>query len=182
MPPKKQSTEGGPETKTAANTGVSSTSSFKDFNLKSEIEQAIAENGFERPSDIQAQAIPYCLERRDVRVQAKSGKGKTCVFVLSVLNLLEVTAATTPVRCLVLCNTRELAIQITDEFRRFGKHLPSIKTLTLIGKVPVNQQIKQLKAHEHAIVVGTIGRVADLVRRKELVLDELQFLVIDEAD
>ena len=64
---------------------------FSDFNLKPEIMMAITENGFERPADVQTQAIPYCLERRDVRVQAKSGKGKTCVFVLSVLNMLQLS-------------------------------------------------------------------------------------------
>lgn len=175
MPPKKHSLD-------AAVVGAPAAASFNDFNLREELARAITENGFERPSDVQTTAIPYCLERRDVRVQAKSGKGKTCIFVLSVLNMLEVGPGPTPVKCLVLCNTRELAIQITDEFKRFSKHLPDVRVLTLIGKVPINQQIKQLKAQENAVVVGTIGRVADLVRRKELKLDELEFLVIDEAD
>lgn len=85
-------------------------------------------------------------------------------------------------QCLVLCNTRELATQITDEFQRFAKYLPKAKCCTLIGKVPINVQIKQLKQKDSPIVIGTLGRVADLVKRKELDLSNLQFLVIDEAD
>ncbi|CAL5978680.1 DEAD-box_helicase [Hexamita inflata] len=170
MPPKKNTAEA-PQ--------APSTASFADFNLRAELTQAITDNGFERPSDVQAQAIPYCLERRDVRVQAKSGKGKTCVFVLSVLNMIDFTIP--GIQCVVLCNTRELALQIADEFSRFSKHLPA-KSVTLIGKTPANIQIKQLQANDAQIVVGTIGRTADLIRRGDLKLDKLQFLVIDEAD
>lgn len=89
---------------------------------------------------MQATAIPYCLERRDVRVQAKSGKGKTCVFVLSILNMLEQKAG--PPQCLVLCNTREMAIQVADEFSRFAKHLQQFQVLQLLGKIPVTIQTK----------------------------------------
>ena len=183
MPPKKQAQgqEDQEQAQTTIISAATTTASFSDFNLKAELMQAIQENGFERPSDVQALAIPYCLERRDVRVQAKSGKGKTCVFVLSILNMLERGAHGLP-QALVLCNTRELALQISDEFTRFAKHLQGITSYTVVGKTPLSQQQKELKTNKHAIIVGTLGRLSDLIRRGDLDFSKLQYLVIDEAD
>jgi len=170
---------------------------FSDFNLKEPIMNAIVDNGFESPSDVQALAIPYALERRDLVCQAKSGKGKTAVFVLSILQLLDVSAAPGHVQCLVLANTHEMAVQIAEEFERFSKYMPELKdrTMCAYGGIPRHLQAAQLKLRAPdaaepvnqdlkapVIVVGTVGRVTDLVESGDLDLSSVKHFVLDEFD
>ncbi|KAH0576636.1 DEAD-box helicase [Spironucleus salmonicida] len=172
MPPKKSSTsDQKPQEK--------NNSGFTDFGLKQEILDKIRENGFERPSDVQQSTIPQCLERNDIICQAKSGKGKTCVFVLSILQLLDFIPSPAPIQALVLCHTHELALQISEEFERFSSDIKVIRT---VGKTPIHLQKQQIEAKSAQILVGTLGRVADLCKREILDLKDIKILVVDEAD
>jgi len=153
---------------------------FKDFLLKAELLRAIGEAGFEHPSEVQSYCIPRVLEGKDLICQAKSGMGKTAVFVLAILHLLEKTPE--PLSALVLCHTKELAFQIHKEFERLGKYLPTIKSDVLIGGEPIIEQIKKLQKEPPAVVVGTPGRINDLIKRGKLDLKKLRFFVIDECD
>lgn len=157
---------------------------FSDFGLKKEVLEAIRANGFESPSDIQTKAIPYALEHTDLLCQAKSGKGKTAVFVLSILHMVNPDDAPGKIQALILCNTHELATQITQEFERFSKGLPAVHDgiLCTVGGVSVNAHVKTLEKHTTCILVGTVGRVYDLFERKALALDSLRYFVVDEFD
>ena len=106
--------------------------------------------------------------------------GKTAVFVLSILHLMDDNPE--PVSCLVLSHTKELAYQIQKEFERLGKHLPKIKSDVFIGGDPIADQIKKLKNNPPAIVVGTPGRITDLIKRGHLNLKKLRFFILDECD
>jgi ATP-dependent RNA helicase UAP56/SUB2 len=154
---------------------------FSEFLLKPELLRAIGDCGFEHPSTVQHECIPVALEGTDLICQAKSGMGKTAVFVLSVLHLLnkdDVDHTT----CLVLCHTRELAFQIQQEFNRFKKYTPYVKTKVLYGGVPVAEDRADLKANKYQIVIGTPGRVFHLAEEKVLKLDHLKHFVLDECD
>jgi len=104
------------------------TTGFKDFFLRPELLRAIGEAGFEHPSEVQQEAIPYAILGNDLVCQAKSGMGKTAVFVLSILHQMDFDGDKP--QCLVLCHTRELAFQITKEFDRLGKYFINLKTET----------------------------------------------------
>lgn len=106
--------------------------------------------------------------------------GKTAVFVLSVLHLLDKTPE--PLSCLVLTHTKELAFQIHKEFERLGKYLPTVKSAVFIGGEPITEQIKKLKDDPPAVVVGTPGRVLDLVKKGKLVFKKMRFFILDECD
>jgi ATP-dependent RNA helicase UAP56/SUB2 len=107
------------------------TTSFKDYILKAELHRAIAENGFEHPSQVQQECLPKALMGQDILGQAKSGMGKTAVFVLSILNQLG--KEPDPLSALVICHTRELAYQIKSEFNRFNKHLEKVTAEVIFG-------------------------------------------------
>ena len=157
------------------------TASFTDFLLKKELNRAIIDCGFEHPSEVQHECIPYAIEGRDIICQAVSGMGKTAVFVLSVLNNLDEQPK--PVSAIILCNTRELAIQIKDEISRFTKYLENIRTEAFFGGVPISGHEKILKSLTPPhIVVGTPGRVLALADRKVMALDNLKMFVLDECD
>ena len=111
--------------------------------------------------------------------QAKSGMGKTAVFVLTTLHQLEANGT---VQVLVMCHARELAFQIGHEYNRFSKYLPGIKSVVLYGGVPVATHEQLLEKETPAVVIGTPGRVLDLVNRKKLKLDKVKFFVMDECD
>ena len=118
---------------------------------------------------------------KDIICQAVSGKGKTAVFILSVVHQLDEDPQ--PNSVLILCNTRELAYQIKKECDRFTKYLPKIRKECFFGGVPVKDQIKVLKgANPPHIVIGTPGRILQLVKDKALVLDNLQVFILDECD
>lgn len=156
------------------------TSGFRDFLLKPELLRSIVDCGFEHPSEVQHECIPQAILRMDVICQAKSGMGKTAVFVLATLQQLE--AVEGQVGVLVLCHTRELAFQIRNEYERFSKYMPNVKTAVFYGGTPLSSDIKTLEGECPNIVVGTPGRILHLVRKKHLDLSHLKHFVIDECD
>jgi ATP-dependent RNA helicase UAP56/SUB2 len=156
-------------------------SGFSDFLLKPELLRAIGDCGFEHPSEVQHECIPCALLGTDLLCQAKSGMGKTAVFVLSTLQLLDKDNKD-EVSVLVLCHARELAFQIQQEFNRFKKYTPNVKTLLLVGGVPVAQDRQSLKDTKPQVVIGTPGRVLHMLEDKALIVDKLKHFVLDECD
>jgi len=154
-------------------------SGWKEFLLKPELLRAIVDCGFEHPSEVQHQAIPHAILGSDVICQAKSGMGKTAVFVLAILHQDPEPKA---LDTLVLCHTHELAFQICREFQRFSKYLPQIKPRVFFGGVPIAQDRTTLKNDAPHIVVGTPGRIAQLVEEGSLDLSHIKHFVIDECD
>uniref|UniRef100_A0A0X3NJR8 RNA helicase n=1 Tax=Schistocephalus solidus TaxID=70667 RepID=A0A0X3NJR8_SCHSO len=155
-------------------------SGFRDFILKPEVLRAIVDCGFEGPSEVQHECIPQAILSMDVLCQAKSGMGKTAVFVIATLQQLD--AEEEPiVRVIVLCHTRELAFQISKEYERFSKYMPKIKVGVFFGGMPIRKDIETLTKGVH-IVVGTPGRILDLVRNKALKLNNVKHFIIDECD
>jgi len=156
-------------------------SGFREFILRPELLRAIVDCGFEHPSEVQNQCIPQALYGTDIICQAKSGMGKTAVFVLSSLHQMTV-APNNGVTCLVLCHTRELAYQICHEFDRFRKYLPTIKTGVFYGGIPVSKHRTLLREDPPHVVIGTPGRILQLATEKSLDLKNLKFFILDECD
>ncbi|OPJ55135.1 DEAD/DEAH box helicase [Alkalithermobacter paradoxus] len=152
---------------------------FEDLNLSQEILRAIADMGFEEPSPIQAQAIPYILEGRDVIGQAQTGTGKTASFGIPILEMVDPTDNS--LQAVVLCPTRELAIQVSEELRKLSKYKHSIKILPIYGGQPIDRQIKALKKGIQ-IIIGTPGRVMDHMNRRTLKMENVKMVILDEAD
>eukprot|EP00928_Gymnodinium_smaydae_P019131 TRINITY_DN1730_c0_g1_i1.p1 TRINITY_DN1730_c0_g1~~TRINITY_DN1730_c0_g1_i1.p1 ORF type:complete len:440 (+),score=142.91 TRINITY_DN1730_c0_g1_i1:123-1442(+) len=159
-------------------------SGFKDFLLRPELMKAIVECGFEHPSEVQHACIPQAVLGTDILCQAKSGMGKTAVFVLACLQTLQLTEEKA-VKVLVLCHTRELAYQIEHEFLRLGKHLTGLKVAAVYGGVPLKKDKDALTASLPHILVGTPGRILQLLQGGEsaaLKLDKLSHFILDECD
>ncbi|MGD8908485.1 MAG: DEAD/DEAH box helicase [Chromatiales bacterium] len=156
-----------------------SVSSFRDLNLPKPLLTALDEVGYETPSPIQAQTIPYLLQGRDLLGHAPTGTGKTAAFALPLLSRLNTKQQ--QVQVMVLTPTRELAIQVAEAFQRYAAHLKGFHVLPVYGGQDYSSQIRQLKRGVH-VVVGTPGRVMDHMRKGTLKLDNLQALVLDEAD
>lgn len=156
------------------------TSNFRDFVLKPELLRAIVDCGFEHPSEVQHECIPQAILGMDVICQAKSGMGKTAVFVLATLHQLQPVEG--EVHALVLCHTRELAYQIKYEYDRFSKYLPDVKSKVFYGGVNVRQNIDELATEKPHIIVGTPGRILDLANRKVLDLSKVKHFILDECD
>ncbi len=158
--------------------------SFASLGLSAEILRAVSERGYTEPTPIQAQAIPVVLAGRDLMGGAQTGTGKTAGFTLPILQLL--TASTkpatgkAPIRALVLIPTRELAAQVEESVRDYGKYL-ALKSMTMIGGVNINPQIKQLHGRVD-ILVATPGRLLDHLQQKTVDLSHVEILVLDEAD
>ncbi|MFZ0004547.1 MAG: DEAD/DEAH box helicase [Methanoregula sp.] len=152
---------------------------FSDLSLSKEIAKAIEQMGFEEPTPIQARAIPLIQSGRDVTAQAQTGTGKTSAFGIPVIENIDQTQRV--VQTIVLCPTRELAIQIAEEFSHLLAYLPKISILPVYGGQPIERQLKAL-AHGVHIVIGTPGRVMDHLRRRTLSLDHVSIVVLDEAD
>lgn len=157
-------------------------SGFRDFLLKSELLHSITDCGFEHPSEVQHECIPQALLGMDVLCQAKSGMGKTAIFVLATLHQLDVVEG--EVSVLVLCHTRELAFQIAREYERFSKYLTTAKVEVIYGGVPITQHrtLLQNPTTIPNILVGTPGRVLALVNEGVLKLDKIKHFVLDECD
>lgn len=155
-------------------------SGFREFLLKPELLRSISDCGFEHPSEVQHECIPQAILGTDVICQAKSGMGKTAVFVLSVLQQLEPNP--TGIKALVLCHTRELAFQICHEFDRFKTYLPNVKTAVMFGGIPIQTNKQTLEKEKPNIVIGTPGRILQLVEEKSLDLKQLKHFVLDECD
>jgi len=155
-------------------------SGFRDFLLKPELLRAIVDCGFEHPSAVQHECIPQAILGMDVICQAKSGMGKTAVFVLATLQQLEPVDG--QVSVLVLCHTRELAFQISKEYDRFAKYMSSIKTAVFFGGMAIKKDQDTLKKNCPHIVVGTPGRILALTRDRSLNLKNVKHFVLDECD
>eukprot|EP00850_Spirogloea_muscicola_P003614 SM000014S00402 [mRNA] locus=s14:1179881:1186731:- [translate_table: standard] len=155
-------------------------SGFRDFLLKPELLRAIIDCGFEHPSEVQHECIPQAILGMDVICQAKSGMGKTAVFVLSTLQQIEPVAG--QVAALVLCHTRELAYQICHEFERFSTYLTDVKVAVFYGGVNVKLHKDLLKNECPHIVVGTPGRILDLAKKGDLNLKSTRHFILDECD
>lgn len=151
---------------------------FGNLELTGELAQAIADMGFEEPSPIQSQAIPYILESQDVIGQAQTGTGKTAAFGIPIIE--KIIRPKYRVQALVLTPTRELAIQVAEELSKIGKY-KKIRTLPIYGGQSIEMQIRALQRGIH-IVVGTPGRIMDHLRRKTLILKQVKTVVLDEAD
>jgi superfamily II DNA/RNA helicase len=156
-------------------------SGFRDFLLKPELLRAIGDCGFEHPSEVQQECIPQAILGGDVICQAKSGMGKTAVFVIATLQQLQPVDG--EVSVLVMCHTRELADQIATEYGRFAAYFdPPVRIAKFFGGLPKSQDIKTLQENCPHIVVGTPGRTLDLVESGHLKLDNCKHFVLDECD
>lgn len=131
-------------------------------------------------SSVQQEGIPKILFGDDLLCQAKSGMGKTAVFVLGVLHSIKIPGD--PFQCLVLCPTRELAIQITKEFDRLGKFITGLRTIQLMGGVSLDTQKLKIETNPPHIIIGTPGRTLDLIDREIIKLDHLKYFILDECD
>jgi ATP-dependent RNA helicase RhlE len=152
---------------------------FENFRLNTAILRALGEEGYRQPTDVQQAAIPHVLDGRDLVATAQTGTGKTAAFCLPILERLK-TSQGSRLRALVLTPTRELALQIEGSFRAYGRHL-SLKTAVVLGGVPINRQIQALRRRPD-ILVATPGRLLDLIQQKQVRLDGIEVLVLDEAD
>jgi len=154
--------------------------SFDTLGLSAPILKAIGQLGFDTPTDIQSQAIPQLLQGdSDFIGLAQTGTGKTAAFGLPLLDHLDATDDS--VQALILAPTRELGQQIAEQIDLFSKHLKGIKSVAVYGGANISTQISQLKRPRH-VVIATPGRLIDLVKRKALKLDQIKYLVLDEAD
>ncbi len=157
--------------------------SFSDLGLLPELLRAVADKGYDTPSPIQAQAIPAVLSGRDVLAGAQTGTGKTAGFVLPVLQRLAADTAhgtSRAPRALVLTPTRELAAQVAESSRNYGKYL-QLHTYQVFGGVSINPQISNLRSGCD-VLVATPGRLLDLAQQRAVDLSKIQVLVLDEAD
>ncbi len=152
---------------------------FEDINLSWEVQKGIQDMGFEEMSPIQSQAIPILLEGRDIIGQAQTGTGKTAAFGIPIIERCDLEDK--HVQALVLCPTRELSIQVSEEIAKLGKYKKGLTVLPVYGGQPIERQIKALKKGVN-IVIGTPGRVLDHIRRRTLKLDNVKMMVLDEAD
>ena len=152
---------------------------FEDLGLKKEIIRAVSDMGFEEATPIQAQAIPYVLEGKDVIGQAQTGTGKTAAFGIPLLEKID--PKNKKLQAIVLCPTRELAIQVADEMRNFSKYMHGIKLLPIYGGQDIVKQIRSLKSGVQ-LIIGTPGRVMDHMRRKTVKFENVHTIVLDEAD
>jgi superfamily II DNA/RNA helicase len=168
------------ESKIVTSTTAVHESGFADFLLKNELLRAIADCGFEHPSAVQHECIPAAILGTDLLCQAKSGMGKTAVFVLSTLHLIEKDSK--GIVAVVVTHTRELAYQILEEFNRFTKYLPHIKAKVIYGGVPVAQDKKDLADNTPQILIGTPGRLLHLATEKIINLSSVKYFILDECD
>ena len=152
---------------------------FGDLGLSAPILEALNDVGYETPSPIQAGTIPALLQGKDLLGQAQTGTGKTAAFALPLLQRLD--PSKTHPQLLILAPTRELALQVATACEKYSKHLSGIRTLSIYGGQGYDEQLRGLRRGAH-VVIGTPGRVMDHIRRGTLALDQLQTLVLDEAD
>ena len=170
---------------------TSMSQTFADFQIHASLHQAIADLGFTTPTAVQQQAVPAALEGKDLLVSSQTGSGKTAAFLLPTLSRLaaqEVEAvpfkdrmrAITAPNILVLCPTRELAQQVSQDAIAFVRHMKGVRVAAIMGGMPFVKQIQQLKGAQ--VVVATPGRLLDLVNRRQIKLDQVNALIVDEAD
>lgn len=153
---------------------------FSESNLNPDILRAVGELGYETPTEIQKQTIPFILsDDRDLIALAQTGTGKTAAFSLPILDSID--DASRKIQFLVLAPTRELCLQISKDIKNYTKYLPNVKSVAVYGGSSIMDQIRSLK-EKPQIIVGTPGRVIDLIKRRALDFSEISWLVLDEAD
>ena len=152
---------------------------FKDLNISPEIQKAVADMGFEEATPIQTLAIPKILAHKDVIGQAQTGTGKTAAFGIPLLQ--NINSKNRNLQAIILCPTRELAIQVAEELRKLSSYLPDINVIPIYGGQPIERQIKALKKGVQ-IIIGTPGRVMDHIDRKTIDLRHVSTVILDEAD
>lgn len=153
---------------------------FEELGVSEEIRKAIVELGFEQPMPVQEEVIPYLLgNRNDVIALAQTGTGKTAAFGIPLLQRIDTERKET--QAIVLCPTRELCLQITDDLKDFGKYIPHLHVAAVYGGASIETQIKQLR-HGVQIIVATPGRLIDLMGRGKAKLENVHNVVLDEAD
>jgi ATP-dependent RNA helicase DeaD len=153
------------------------TKTFEELGLSAQLTKALTENGFKAPFPIQETAIPLILHGKDVVGQAHTGTGKTAAFGLPILQQIKPGG---PVQVLILAPTRELAVQVTDEIIRFAKYT-GIRAATIYGGQSINLQLDKLRRGVQ-IIVATPGRLIDHIKQGSIILDDVRFVVLDEAD
>jgi superfamily II DNA/RNA helicase len=164
---------------------------FADFPLHESLQQALQALGFTAPTPVQEQSIPAALDGKDLLVSSQTGSGKTAAFLLPTLHALagsedtllsfkERMRAVTAPTILVLCPTRELAQQVSQDAIGFVRHMKGVRIAAIMGGMPFGKQIQQLKGAQ--VVVATPGRLLDLVNRRQIKLDKVKSLIVDEAD
>lgn len=152
---------------------------FNDFNIRSEIKEAIEDMGFTKTTPIQSMAIPDALKGTDIIGQAQTGSGKTIAFAVPILEKIFIPDRSP--QAIILCPTRELCMQVADEISKVGSKIKKLKVLAVYGGQPIGKQTRVLKKGVH-IVVGTPGRVIDHIERGNLDLIGIESVVLDEAD
>ena len=157
---------------------------FKEFNLNEQIEKSLEENSYINPTPIQEKVIPLILESNDIIARAQTGSGKTAAFVLPILNhySLNIKEGKAKIRTLVLAPTRELTLQIANTFKTLGSNLENaLKIVSVIGGKSIGDQLLDIQKGCD-IVVATPGRLLDIIDKKQINLENLEFFVLDEAD
>ena len=152
---------------------------YQESGIDARIIRAVEEMGFEHMTPIQEQAIPVFMSGQDVIGQAQTGTGKTAAFGIPILE--KINPENKSLQAIILCPTRELAMQAADELRKFSKYMHGIKVLPIYGGQDIVKQIKNLKCGVQ-IIVGTPGRVMDHMRRHTIKLEQVHTVVLDEAD
>ena len=152
---------------------------FSELNLSNEVQKALSAMGFEEATPIQTKAIPPIFEGKDIIGQAQTGTGKTCAFGIPAIEMLDPSVS--GVQVLVLCPTRELAVQISEELKNVCKFKRGVKILPIYGGQSIDRQIFALKSKPQ-VIIGTPGRIMDHMRRRTLKLGSLKMVILDEAD
>ncbi|NLK37188.1 MAG: DEAD/DEAH box helicase, partial [Epulopiscium sp.] len=152
---------------------------FEEMNLSPELCKAVLDMGFEEATPIQSQAISVIMEGKDVIGQSQTGTGKTAAFGIPCLEM--VNPDDRRLQAVILCPTRELAIQVSEEFRKLLKYKDAIRVLPIYGGQPIDRQILALKKGAQ-VIIGTPGRVMDHMRRRTLKMETVKMVVLDEAD
>lgn len=157
---------------------------FESLQLIQPIQKALSSEGYTHPTPIQAQAIPLILDKRDLFGIAQTGTGKTAAFTIPILQMLashtHAEKGRKPIKCLILTPTRELASQIGESIANYGKHLKSNHTV-IFGGVNQFSQVNAIRAGVE-ILIATPGRLLDLINQRIVILKDVQYLVLDEAD
>ena len=151
---------------------------FEDYNLSDEIKRALAVLKYEIPTEVQSNVIPLAMEKKDLVVKSQTGSGKTASFGIPICEMIEWEEKKP--QAIILTPTRELAVQVREDITNIGR-FKRIKAMAVYGKEPFAKQKEELKQKNH-VVVGTPGRVIDHIERGTLVLDQVKYLIIDEAD
>ncbi|MBB6622868.1 DEAD/DEAH box helicase [Clostridium gasigenes] len=151
---------------------------FSELKLSDDIVKALENLGYKKPSEVQIEAIPHILNREDIIVKSQTGSGKTASFGIPLCEMVEVEESR--VQGLILVPTRELALQVKEDISNIGR-LKKVRAAAVFGKQPFHEQVRELKQRVH-IVSGTPGRISDHIRKGNLKLDDIKFVIIDEAD